>query len=446
MTLDRKGAGRRWVILVAFGTVVAGCASSPPSPPVDALVAGALQTPPSVAAELAARPLGDLDLAGLAVRNNPDLRAARAKLKVSGAQVFAAGLLPDPQLQLTGDHPISGPDVLNGYGVTVGLDLLAALIQRPAALAKAKAQGEQVRQDLLWQEWTVTAQIRDAARRYVFLDRQAEVVGGALSQATRERDLTAGAVARHDARLDDLSVRQVAVTDARARLDTLLSDRAKALSDVRALAGLGPDQAIRLAGPPPLHDPSQLSAETLFQQAVALRPDLRALQQGYRANEADIRFQRLKSLPIPSLTLSRARDTAGASTVGGGLSLVLPIWNRNRGPIRVGEATRAQLQAEYAARVVSIRSDIAKQVADLRRTAVQRAALEADVARLASEAGVLARAADRHDVSLITYETVRAALLDKRQAELGLRAAQSQGEAALEGLVGMLIWGPGASQ
>ncbi len=45
-------------------------------------------------------PLTPDELAILAVLANPDLKAARAKAKVSSAQAFAAGLLPDPSLNL----------------------------------------------------------------------------------------------------------------------------------------------------------------------------------------------------------------------------------------------------------------------------------------------------------------------------------------------------------
>ena len=41
----------------------------------------------------------------LAVANNPDLRVARDDAGVARAQAFAAGLLPDPQISLSADHP-----------------------------------------------------------------------------------------------------------------------------------------------------------------------------------------------------------------------------------------------------------------------------------------------------------------------------------------------------
>ncbi|MEO8837986.1 MAG: hypothetical protein ABI351_04680, partial [Herbaspirillum sp.] len=51
----------------------------------------------------------DMDeVAMLAVANNPQLKQARDALGIARAQSFAAGLLPDPQLGLTSDHPTNG--------------------------------------------------------------------------------------------------------------------------------------------------------------------------------------------------------------------------------------------------------------------------------------------------------------------------------------------------
>jgi outer membrane protein TolC len=114
-----------------------------------------------------------------------------------------------------------------------------------------------------------------------------------------------------------------------------------------------------------------LDAEALFQQALAERSDLGALRSSYEANEASLRFARVAALPLPNLSLSRARDTSDVRTSGAGLSVVLPIWNRGRGEIAIARATRMELQAEYDARVFQARADIALQVDTLRRSAAR---------------------------------------------------------------------------
>jgi len=69
-----------------------------------------------------AKPFTVQELAVIAVLVNPDLKALRAKEQVAKAQVFDAGLLPDPQLGLLFDktlHQTNPPTIplSNGYGV-----------------------------------------------------------------------------------------------------------------------------------------------------------------------------------------------------------------------------------------------------------------------------------------------------------------------------------------
>src|SRR5215469_587548 len=95
-------------------------------------------------------------VAVLAVLNNPDLRAKRAALGVSGAEVFAAGLLPDPQLASNVDKPIAGVDKSTGFGLSPSIDL-AALLAVADNKRIARYTARQANLDVLWAEWT-TAQ------------------------------------------------------------------------------------------------------------------------------------------------------------------------------------------------------------------------------------------------------------------------------------------------
>ena len=86
------------------------------------------------------------------------------------------------------------------------------------------------------------------------------------------------------------------------------------------------------------------------------------------------------------------------------------------------------------------------QIQTIRQLAALRDALSQEVARLTLEADTLRIAAERGDVSLLVYETARSSLLDKRLGAVGLAALQAQAEAALEGVVGSLIFSPGDSR
>jgi outer membrane protein TolC len=82
--------------------------------------------------------------------------------------------------------------------------------------------------------------------------------------------------------------------------------------------------------------------------------------------------------------------------MGFGITVDLPIFDRNQGNIAIETATRQKLFDEYAARVFEARSDIATAVADIRSLSRQVAAAEAalpvlrhlvDIAKEASDVG-----------------------------------------------------------
>ena len=61
--------------------------------------------------------LGLTEVGILAVINNPALNVQRAKLGVAGAQAFAAGLLPDPEISASVDRPTGNADPVNAWGL-----------------------------------------------------------------------------------------------------------------------------------------------------------------------------------------------------------------------------------------------------------------------------------------------------------------------------------------
>src|SRR5437899_9143253 len=129
--------GTLLALLTAAG--LSGCAVYHPSPlPVGPDLAEAPQRLTADPARLRVAPLKTiqvdardgltpLETAVLAVLNNPDLAAKRKATKVNDAQVFLAGLLPDPQISASLDRPVAGPDNQTAYSVGAGLDLAGLL-------------------------------------------------------------------------------------------------------------------------------------------------------------------------------------------------------------------------------------------------------------------------------------------------------------------------------
>ena len=372
-------------------------------------------------------------VAVIAVIENPDLKALRLRTGVSDAQAFAARLLPDPTVQASFDKLLSGPDVFNGHGGQLGFDL-AQLRRARVVRESGEAIRRQVRLDLAWAEWQTAGQARLQAVRIVALVEQMPLAQTSAEQAARWLQASQRAATRGDVAVTDVETKRQVALDSADKLRAAARALATARGELNRLLGLTPDAALRLAPiQPPVAPPS---AQSLTVQALERRMDLAALRSGYQVAERDVHRAVLDQFPGLSLTIATARDTAANYTLGPQIGLTLPLWNRNRGGIAVATATRTQLRAEYEARVVQTRADIAAAVRTLELAQRQRAALSTELPSARQFAATSIRAAQRGDLAPAIAQSAAQALRDRQMILLQLDQAASEAEIALELLTG----------
>ncbi len=416
---------------------LAGCATDarlPLQPIVDALLEAPVLHPDAVGEAIdLGKPLTPRALAVIAVIANPDLRAARAQAKVADAQVIAAGLLPDPTVNLSYDRRLSGPDPFDGLGAQVIYEL-TALRDRRLALGAARATRDQVRLDLEWSEWQTAGQARLLATRIAGLERVRSLLAlsGRASDGALDRGLAAAA--RGDIRADEVSARRLAASDASDKVRQAERDLNAARLDLNALLG-EPPSARLVIDADPASEPA-LDADAFFARARVSRLDLRALEAGYRSQEVAVRKAIWDAFPTLQLTVNRARDTANNQTLGPAVNFTLPIWNRNLGGIAAARATRAQLAAEYAARVFALRAQISDLCQALTIDRRRRAELVAQIGPLDRIAARNEQAAAIGDLSRAAAETVGLSVRDKAIALAMLDQSIAEQTVALELAVG----------
>lgn len=428
---------------VALAALTVACAT-PPAVPLDPDVDAILRGPDQAALIRDAasfkhpvlqpvvidpsRPLTPEALGIIAVIANPDLKAARAKAKVSGAQVFDAGLLPDPTLTLGFDKLLSGPDALNGISALIAQDLVA-LRDRAAVRARSLAAARQVRLDLAWQEWQTAGQARLLAARIGALERIAALNDSSRVTSTTMLGRVLAAAARGDVKADEVETRRIAAVDAADKATVSHRDLDTARHALNALLGLAPEAPLGLAATPV--DSADLDAEVLFRRARAQRLDLRALEAGYDSQNAAVRKAVLDRFNSLQLTLGRSNDTTGNHLLNSQLAFSLPVWNAGRGGVAIALATRDQLRAEYAARIFTARADIAELVSQLKLEARERDVAREQLAALRPLAAATDRAAARGDVALAAAITARQSVSDKELLLATLEQAMSEQHAAL---------------
>ncbi len=362
-----------------------------------------------------ARPLDANAVATVAVIANPDLKAQRAQAGVADAQVFQAGLLPDPTFNLGFDKLLSGPDTLDNLTAALGFDL-NAMRTKGVTLAQQKSAARQVRLDLAWAEWQTAGQARLQAMRILALQRQLDGLRDSRDAQEALLKQTEKAAQAGDQSADQVQTVQTAALDAEDELNTAERALGAARFELNRLLGLPPATDLALA--PEAFPDVPPDADRLYAIALAHRADLAALREGYASQENAVRLAVMGQFPALNLTINANRDTTGNRTLGPAVDFTLPLWNRNRGGIAVEKATREQLKAEYDARLFQTRAEIAAAVDDIRLARQQRQHLLDDLPGQQAMAEQSARAAGRGDISVAAAQATRQVVRDK-QNQLG---------------------------
>lgn len=398
-----------------YAPVALSSGPDPLAPPVAAVLeqqARAISRPwlPPVTLDLSA-PLTPDGVGAIVILNNPDLKAARVQAGVANAQLFAAGLIPDPTFSLGANRVLSGPDPFIDLASAIGLDL-NSLRTHAVTRQQAQAQAKQVRLDLAWQEWQMVGQARLQAVRVTALTDQLDLVrASALSADTLNQRVQAAAV-RGDVAGDRLQSTRLTAMDADAKLRTATADLATAQGELARLLGLPPGARVRLARV--TDTPSVPGADRLLTLALANRLDLQALQAGYSAQEASVHKAVLDQFPAFNLALNTNRDSAGNLLLGPTVDFTVPLWNRNRGGIAVERATRDVLKADYDARLFQTRAEIAAAAAALDTALRQRDDARHGLPQLAAYGRSSRDAARRGDLSDETAIAAEQALRDRQ--------------------------------
>lgn len=392
------------------------------------------------------QPLDPIAVAQVAVIANPDLRALRKQAQVADAQVFAAGLLPDPTFSFGIDLVVSGPvtALANALAGSLSEDF-SAVRTRAATIAQAQAQARQVRLDLAWAEWQTAGQARLVASQIVSGGRQLELLRE-IDRVSRDLfDRTRRAAGRGDIGGDQLQSARIADLDATAQLRTAELALAQARQDLVKQLGLPPQTEIRLVAGPrsqPAPDCERLS------QLAAQRTDIAALRAGYEAQDAAVRLAKLSAFPAPNLTINASRNESGNRFVGPAIGLTLPLWNRGRGSIALAEATGAALQAQYDARLFRARADISAlcTLYDLAARQIENA--RSQMPALERFAAASSRAARRGDLAQSVADNAMLTVWSKALQIAQLEQSQIERLIDLEMAVGLKAeaWEAGRSQ
>jgi outer membrane protein TolC len=380
----------------------------------------------------------EIEVATLAVVNNPDLKLARDDLAVSHAQAFAAGLLPDPQLALAGDlsNSDAGPGATRSFSFGLSYDI-GALIGRAAGRRAAQADVQKTDLALLWQEWQVASQARLAFVRLTHGRRVLAVLDANRKLFADRAARTALAAQRGLLTSDAVLPNLTALQDIDKQTYDLQRQLSQTAHDLNALLGLDARFDLHLQDGTAAVFADEVMADAALAELPRRRPDLRALEAGFAAQDQRYRAALLAQFPALNVGLTRSRDNSNVYSNSLGITLSLPLLNRNRGNIAIEQATRQKLHDEYQVRVQSARNEI-RAILDQQR--LDRAQLERIDTALAQLEPTIQRsdlAARAGLIDALAYANARAALLAKQAERITLQQQIAEQRVALQTLLGI---------
>ena len=433
-------ARRRAFCSAPLLALLAGCAVYHAQPLDAPAVSAALQAPPLDAIRVAAAALKHPLLAPLTIDGrdgftpdeialmtvitSPRLRALRDQRGVAQAQVLQAGLLPNPQFGYTLDQQVGNNDPLLINGGSVGLSWeVTSLLSYRDRLAAAKSTAGALDLVIAWQEWQAAQAARLAAYRVLSLEarlplaRETEMdLAAALALARKARELGHRTTADLAASTEAWSMAQ----DARFALEQELTGQKLSLA---LSLGLPADAPLKLkAGPDFPELPA--GADTIAALLDGLekrRLDLVALALGYDSAEASLRAAVKAQFPRIGLSFARAHDTSNVKTHSYGVTVDLPLFDRNQGQIAATTASRQQLFDEYVARVAEARAEVVQVLSNLAVTRTQLRTLDAELPELEQLATALDRAMQTRNADAQAVRDAHGTLLARRAEQARMR-------------------------
>lgn len=401
-----------------------------------ALLVGSLSTPRAARADDGTSPLyTEEQLFDRWLKHSAEVAAWRTQISAARWDVLTAKVLPNPSMQVNVNQLVAGtpPDSKTGYQaqVTWPLPIFGQLGARKAAAEARVTVAETQAIALLWQR---AADIQAAMVDTAFADARVTMLERNLAELDRLQGIiTKRAAVGSNSAYDVLRVTTSATT-VRAALTTARTARAESESRLLALMAeptLGRVHVTR-AGLATFRGP--LDEGALVRAALERRPDLELARRNALASSKQAESQRKDALPMPSL-VAGGYVVAGpyGVQVTGGLSIPLPVFDRNQGPIgrSLADAQTSELFAKALEARIKNEVEGSWRAREAARTSLEqyRTASLPAVAELLSRAEVTYQAGTFSIAELFdAYRTT----WDARLQELQLEEQMAQAEIALE--------------
>ena len=309
------------------------------------------------------------ELVSIALQRNGDILAAQQQVEAARGNLTQARLRANPSAELSGSKEVGGPQNTLVLGGSLPLELYHRRERRMEVAAggirtadfERMERERQVRGEVEAKFGEVLAALRNVQVTEDLLKLNQDALG--LTQARADQ----GAVPPLDANLLRVEVNRI--DSRRAEFEATLG---VAVLELKSLIGMKPEEPLQLRGALEAL-PLELAQDAAIQRALAVRPDLLAaraaeevagarLKQAQTEGKADAsisaNYQRMdSSFDVNGLNdAGQPRPIQGVfHSIGAGVSISLPVRNRNEGSIQtaVAQMEEARRRREYMELIVT---------------------------------------------------------------------------------------------
>lgn len=388
--------------------------------------------------------LDESEVVAVALKLNLSLRTARAEAGQAQALLVTTGQWPNPEVGVGFRPGISGSS-----GYVFEADALFQLLrpgEREARRTAATARVDEVDASIAAAEQALVAEVRQQRLAVLAADRAAALMQEAVELRQRSLDLV-----RTQRRIGEgtelaLSATELDLAEARRELRKATGERDVALRDLNRLLGLPPDYAMNLNGlgqPLPITIFEDVSDEELDRRLLAGRLELRAKEAAYRQAEQELRVAVSEQYPRLGLGPSFERELEGDASLGLGLSLELPLLNRNEGAIAEKRAARDRVRAEYRGLLHTLRAEAFAARAALRLAKAEVDTQEAEVLPvLRRNLDLFERAYRAGELNIIDWITAQQRATNARREHLNALVEYRRALIKLEASAGQPLSSP----
>jgi outer membrane protein, heavy metal efflux system len=292
---------------------------------------------------------------------NPDLDVARADAAAANAATQTAAMKPNPSVgggpgYESGDQ---GPFTM-AFNFSLPIETAG---KRGYRIANATHMSIASRIQLAQTAWVVRSRVRSALVDYLFAVQTADLLRKEETLRSRYVDLTESRFRAGEIPLPDLTTARIDLTALHQTLSVAEGQAHTTHAALAAAIGI-PESGLadkQLAWPdadrPPA--PAELPPQNMRAAAVRNRLDVQRALEQYQAAQAALHLQ--VALQYPDINLGPGYNyEEGANFLALSLSTVLPLRNRNEGPIAEAEAQRKVAGAQLLAVQSTVIADIDK--------------------------------------------------------------------------------------